>query len=884
MPNGAIYMVRPLILVSSLLLALLLAACQPVASFHLLADPRLSTATNATIPTPPPFTLAPTAQTATLSAAQIFATISPSVAFIETSAGTGSGVLIEHGYILSNAHVVWPFDKVRVVFPDGSEYRQVPVQSWDLTADLALIGPLDIPQAPIALTDGGELEIGSDVYLIGYPAEVEEFPQPTITNGILSRVRTWDAIDYTFFQVDATTVGGQSGGILVTHKGEVIGVSTFYYGGFGLAGSVADTIHRLNAMVGDNATVEIDMRPLTGTERARNQSGTLAGDEDSAFYLIDEAVDTEIELTISGFGRPAITVYSLVGQYIDAQQVGAEEDEAALTFTIEDEIPYLVVVSQASTNKNRFSLRSSHPLGHYVDPDDGTILQLGKTTMASMELINDRDRFTIELTKDQLVQITVDALEIDPSITLDYQSDRLEQSVSDDDSGGGIFGSNAQLIYRAPEDGTYQLTVDNYEYAVGTYFITVEEAPAAAKVTEPLTTQELYPSGFGPLTWYESEENAFAILRPTLWNDLPLRNCAPGATVCYAGPAVFIITEEPLANLPKRERNREGYLSLLSDTISMQPGVVIESTDPVTTLQKLRADEMTFSAQMGRVLGKRFIFVDEAEQVTFNVSIVSDAASYPMVEAFIESIFESFRYWPEEDREADAVYQLDRGIRLNLTRDHAAALAAFDQSIALDPTLADAYAARGWVHYYLDDHAAAVADLEKALALEPTDIDRYLILSMLHWELQAYAEALAPLNEAAELDPDRATIYNQRALVYVFLADYAAALADTAHYAELSDGELPPSVLDTRAFVYLMMDDLDNARRDYAETYRKDFRSPYTLLGGGITYAKLGELEKGKELITEGYAKLAEEDLREQDLNPQLATLLEWAAEFVARE
>ncbi|MBX3011581.1 MAG: trypsin-like peptidase domain-containing protein, partial [Caldilineaceae bacterium] len=187
----------------------------------------------------------------TLGAAAIFAQISPSVAFIETPTGTGSGVLIEHGYLLSNAHVVWPFEQVRVVFPDGQEYLDVPVHAWDLMADLALIGPLDVALPPVKLVDGSKLAIGSDIYLIGYPAEIETFPQPAITNGILSRLRTWDAIDYTFFQVDAITVGGQSGGIMVTHTGDVVGVSTFYYRSFGLAGSVADTIARINAMLGN---------------------------------------------------------------------------------------------------------------------------------------------------------------------------------------------------------------------------------------------------------------------------------------------------------------------------------------------------------------------------------------------------------------------------------------------------------------------------------------------------------------------------------------------------------------------------------------------------------------------------------------------------------
>ncbi|MCY3905341.1 MAG: hypothetical protein OXF62_10915 [Caldilineaceae bacterium] len=53
---------------------------------------------------------------------------------------------------------------MRVVFPDGSEY-------------------------PVPLVD---LPFGSDVYLIGCPAEYEAFPQPTITTGILSQLCSWE--------------------------------------------------------------------------------------------------------------------------------------------------------------------------------------------------------------------------------------------------------------------------------------------------------------------------------------------------------------------------------------------------------------------------------------------------------------------------------------------------------------------------------------------------------------------------------------------------------------------------------------------------------------------------------------------------------------------
>ena len=58
--------------------------------------------------------------------AGIFARLAPSIAFVEVASGSGSGVLIEGGYVLTNAHVVWPFEHVRVVFGDQSEYLKVP--------------------------------------------------------------------------------------------------------------------------------------------------------------------------------------------------------------------------------------------------------------------------------------------------------------------------------------------------------------------------------------------------------------------------------------------------------------------------------------------------------------------------------------------------------------------------------------------------------------------------------------------------------------------------------------------------------------------------------------------------------------------------------------
>ena len=75
--------------------------------------------------------------------------VSPSVAFIETTAATGSGVLIRDGYIITNYHVVWPYASVWVVFPDGTELENVPVVGWDPMADLAVLGPVNVSAQPV---------------------------------------------------------------------------------------------------------------------------------------------------------------------------------------------------------------------------------------------------------------------------------------------------------------------------------------------------------------------------------------------------------------------------------------------------------------------------------------------------------------------------------------------------------------------------------------------------------------------------------------------------------------------------------------------------------------------------------------------------------------
>ena len=269
-------------------------------------------------PTPPPTPTpepTPTPTPAPLSASQIFTQVSPAVAFIETSAFSGSGVLIQGGYVVTNAHVVWPFEKARVVFPDGSEFPDAPVLSWDFMGDLAVIGPVDTEIAPLELVNGEGLIIGSDVLLIGYPGEAEKFPQPTISRGLLSRYREWEAIGMTYFQTDAPVAGGQSGGVLVSEEGEVIGITGLFFteAQFGLVASAADVLLRVEGLIAGEDVAGLGDRRLPQEGGMLQEDVTLDHGLDHRVYVLNEPEGTDVNIRVEGANDAGFTLIDVFG-------------------------------------------------------------------------------------------------------------------------------------------------------------------------------------------------------------------------------------------------------------------------------------------------------------------------------------------------------------------------------------------------------------------------------------------------------------------------------------------------------------------------------------------------------------------------------------------
>ena len=155
-----------------------------------------------------------------------------SVVIVETADGHGSGCIISNdGYIVTNAHVVGQEEQVKILMADGLEAKGQVVRV-NAEMDLALIKIDADGLSAFQLPSSSAAEIGTDVYAIGTPAD-KELGQ-TITKGIISGRRKIEG--HALLQTDVSINGGNSGGALVSHTGQLLGIVNAKLVGRGIEG------------------------------------------------------------------------------------------------------------------------------------------------------------------------------------------------------------------------------------------------------------------------------------------------------------------------------------------------------------------------------------------------------------------------------------------------------------------------------------------------------------------------------------------------------------------------------------------------------------------------------------------------------------------------
>ncbi len=411
----------------------------------------------------------------TLTPAQIYAKVAPAIAYIEAGPGSGSGFLIEGGYLVTAAHVVWPENVVRVVFPDGTEFENVPVQRLDLIADVAVLGPFNVSIEPVTMIDGESIPIGSRVHLIGYPGEYELFPEPTITGGLLSRLRQWEAGPLTLIQTDSTIFFGQSGGALVSDTGDVIGISNFkVYDEFGLVVSSTDIMPRIQQLIAGQDPAGLGDRLPPPPGGALRHSLTLDNFWDDQAYIIHAPPRTEFGFSLLGTNDSVVSIYDFLGihgEVFDTFEITGFEYGA---FVFGRGTPNFLIIRQKATTPGNFVIAANHNLVPINDPDSGKTIQVGQSIHGNMDYPSDADYFILNLQRGQTVEILAQSLLRDMFLTLSIGGSPSPAATVSRDDGAGLLLRDSRMVIRAPVTASYYLIVQTFEpEPAGGYILTV---------------------------------------------------------------------------------------------------------------------------------------------------------------------------------------------------------------------------------------------------------------------------------------------------------------------------------------------------------------------------------------------------------------------------
>ena len=428
----------------------------------------------------------------TLTAKEVLAAVAPSIVFLETSWASGTGFVIDGGYVVTNAHVVTPFDRVTVTAPDGEGTEIARVVGVDFAADLALLGPLDADLADLPSVGMGELaevETGDEVYLIGYPSETESAPTPTISAGIVSRTRNLPQFDQTYIQTDADIAGGQSGGALVSGRGRVIGVSgSSLDEAFALALSIDDVTSRLDSLVAGGDP----WRPLPDDGKLRGRATVPGATTALPIELVPAYRNDQVSITLEADPAVLPTIGLIVYRDDGTPLVSANAIEWAAALVGVDRETYEAEVAEGSvldpdeTWTYRFDVErewsarielvhldsdepveigwtSNRELVALPDEDDGRAISMGATERGVIEPLENQDVWTVDLVEGQPVLITVESAAGDVAFSVLGPGERWGlDTFYVDDSDLGIGGLDASDTFTATVTGPHRIIVTDY--------------------------------------------------------------------------------------------------------------------------------------------------------------------------------------------------------------------------------------------------------------------------------------------------------------------------------------------------------------------------------------------------------------------------------------
>ena len=248
----------------------------------------------------------------------------------EVLQGSGSGVVVADGYVLTNYHVVE--DATTLEVTSGDKVYAAELKGTDEAKDIAVLYVEGLDIEPVVLGDSDQLSVGDWAICIGNPLSFTG----TTTVGVISALNrevTSSSTDAygkravnTMIQTDAAINAGNSGGGMFNVAGELIGIPSMKYTGSMFSGA---TVEGIGMAIPINEAKDLINDVLSGNGNV--EGSTSNSTQGSA--SISTGDKPRIGVTVSNLNPNSYAVaYNLIptGAYVQDVESGSPAEKAGV--------------------------------------------------------------------------------------------------------------------------------------------------------------------------------------------------------------------------------------------------------------------------------------------------------------------------------------------------------------------------------------------------------------------------------------------------------------------------------------------------------------------------------------------------------------------------
>lgn len=247
--------------------------------------------------------------------------------------GSGSGVVVAKGYVLTNYHVVESATTLEVT--SGDNIYPAQLMGTDEAKDIAVLKVDGLELEPVVLGDSDVLNVGDWAICIGNPLSFTG----TTTVGVISALNrevTSSATDAygkrttnTMIQTDAAINSGNSGGGMFNVAGELIGIPSMKYTGSVYSGNTVEGIG-MAIPINEAKSLINDVLAGKGNVSASSESGNTSSSKDA----ITAENGPRLGVTVTNMNTSNYAVANGVlpiGAYVSAVESGSPAEKAGIT-------------------------------------------------------------------------------------------------------------------------------------------------------------------------------------------------------------------------------------------------------------------------------------------------------------------------------------------------------------------------------------------------------------------------------------------------------------------------------------------------------------------------------------------------------------------------